>query len=92
MDDGSRELSDDEILFASAGLKIQLVILEFLPADTGEDAKMLMAAQKNDSWSYRQVTELFVLPKGKVAVWNLDPESNHNFGVYWCIIPKSQEV
>ena len=49
-------------LFASAGLKIQLVILEFLPADTGEDAKMLMAARKNDSWSYRVV--LFC-PRGR---------------------------
>ena len=45
--DGSRELSDDEIL--SSALKIQLVISDFLPANPGEDAKMLLAAGKNDS-------------------------------------------
>lgn len=60
--DGARELSDDEIV--ASAMKIQLVISEFLPPDAGEDAKMLIAARKNDSAA---LEELLRSPRDPMA-------------------------
>ena len=46
-EDGS-EIQDDEV-FASFPLKIQLLVLEFLPPDAEQDRKMMLAAEEDDS-------------------------------------------
>ena len=47
--DGFREIQDDEV-FGSAPVQVQLVILEFLsPDDAVEDERMISACRRNDS-------------------------------------------
>eukprot|EP00435_Cladocopium_sp_Y103_P071964 s216_g38.t2 len=45
--DGSREISDDEVFVSP--VKIQMVKLEFWPADAEEDSQMMSACRNNDS-------------------------------------------
>lgn len=47
-EDGFREIQDDEV-FGSAPVQVQLVMLEFLPPDATEDKRMISACQRNDS-------------------------------------------
>ena len=47
VEDGSREIQDDEVL-DPAPLKIQLVVLEFWPPDDEETEKMISASRDND--------------------------------------------
>ena len=47
VEDGSREIQDDEVL-GPAPLKIQLVVLEFWPPDDEETDKMISASRDND--------------------------------------------
>eukprot|EP00435_Cladocopium_sp_Y103_P016992 s2474_g4.t1 len=47
VEDGSREIKDDEVL-DPAPLKIQLVVLEFWPPDDEETEKMISASRDND--------------------------------------------
>ena len=52
-EDGFREIQDDEV-FASIPVKIQLVILEFLPPDAAEDERMISACRENKSAQVEQ--------------------------------------
>ena len=42
------EIEDDEV-FTSVPVKIQLLVLEFLPPDSEQDKKMMLAAEEDDS-------------------------------------------
>ena len=47
VEDGSREMHDNEVL-DPAQVKIQLVVLEFWPTDDGERQKMMVASRDDD--------------------------------------------
>ena len=47
-EDGFREIQDDEV-FGSAPVQVQLVMLEFLPLDAEKAECMISACQRNDS-------------------------------------------
>ena len=53
VEDGFREIQDDEV-FGSAPVQVQLVMLEFLPPDAEEDKQMISACIRNDSASLEQ--------------------------------------
>ena len=47
-EDGYREIQDDEV-FGSDLMQVQLLMLEFLPPDAEEEKHLLYAARTNDS-------------------------------------------
>ena len=49
-EDGYREIQDDEV-FGSGLMQVQLLMLEFLPPDAEEEKHLLYAARTNDSAS-----------------------------------------
>ena len=53
VEDGFREIQDDEV-FGSAPVQVQLVMLEFLLPDAEEDKQMISACIRNDSASLEQ--------------------------------------
>ena len=56
VEDGFREIQDDEV-FGSAPVKVQLVILEFLPPDAEEDERMISACMRNDPASLEVILQ-----------------------------------
>ena len=47
VEDGFREIQDDEV-FGSAPVQLQLLLLEFLPPDAEKDKQMISACKRND--------------------------------------------
>ena len=57
VEDGSREIQDDEVL-DPAPLKIQLVVLEFWPTADKETQKMISRSRENNSVALEQLLQL----------------------------------
>ena len=64
VEDGSREIQDDET-FDTSPLKVQLVLLEFCPPDDEQCQQMFMACENNDSVSLEKLLQHALQPDVK---------------------------
>ena len=69
LDGEAAEISDDEV-FASAPVKLQLVVLEFCPPDVAEDMQMMSAARRNDADA---LETLLKCPRSPNTSWGMIP-------------------